>query len=51
MELRLGDPTDVCVISLLEHHAATARQQTAAGSAHATISTRPLYPHLPAADN
>ena len=35
MEVRPGDLTDVRVLALLEHHAATARQQTAAGSAHA----------------
>ncbi len=35
MELRPGDLSDVRVVALLEHHAATARQQTAAGSAHA----------------
>ena len=35
MEVRPGDLTDVRVVALLEHHAATARQETAAGSAHA----------------
>ena len=35
MEVRRGDLTDPRVTALLEHHAATAREQTAAGSAHA----------------
>ena len=35
LEVRPGDLTDVRVVALLEHHAATAREQAAAGSAHA----------------
>lgn len=35
MLIRTGDTSDPRVVALLEHHAATARAQTAPGSAHA----------------